>query len=123
MFTGPLFFRHGGYASGAPPATTNFYATIALPAIRLGVQLAFLLDKQYFPYDKWLLAYFERLPRLAAPLYPIVSEAVRLSTPWERKLELLHQLSDILDATMVADGLIAPHPKIAVSHTSGYRQL
>lgn len=100
----------------------ELYATIAFArAIRLGVQLAFLLDKQYFPYDKWLLAYFERLPRLAAPLYPLVSEAVHLSTSWERKLELLHQLSDVLDATMVADGLIAPHPKFAVSPTSGYR--
>lgn len=100
----------------------ELYATIAFArSIRLGVQLAFLLDKQYFPYDKWLLAYFERLPRLAEPLRPIVSEAVHLSTPWERKLELLHQLSDVLDATMVADGLIAPHPKFAVSPTSGYR--
>ncbi|MBE7555888.1 MAG: DUF4037 domain-containing protein [Anaerolineales bacterium] len=102
----------------------ELFATIAFArSIRLGVQLAFLLDKQYFPYDKWLLAYFERLPRLAAPLHPIVAEAVHLSTPWERKLELLHQLSDVLDTTMVADGLIAPHPKFAVSPTSGYRLL
>lgn len=102
----------------------EFYATLAFArAIRLGVQLAFLLDRQYFPYDKWLLAFFERLPRLAAPLHPLVSEAVSLSTAWERKLELLHQLADVLDATMVADHLISPHPKFAVSPTSGYRLL
>jgi hypothetical protein len=100
----------------------EFYATTRFSnAIRLGIQLAFLLDKRYFPYDKWLMAYFEQLPRLATPLLPLVNEAVKLTTSWERKLELLHQLSDILDQTMVADGIIQPHGKYAVSPTSGYR--
>lgn len=100
----------------------DFYATTRFSnAIRLGIQLAFLLDKRYFPYDKWLMAYFERLPRLAEPLRPLVNEAVKLSTPWERKLDLLHRLADVLDRTMVADGLIKPHPKFAISPTSGYR--
>jgi hypothetical protein len=102
----------------------DFYATTRFSnAIRLGIQLAFLLDKVYFPYDKWLMAYFEQLPRLAEPLLPLVNEAVNLSTSWERKLELLHEMADILDQTMVADGLIKPHPKFAVSPTSGYRLL
>ena len=100
----------------------EFYATTRFSnAIRLGIQLAFLLDKEYFPYDKWLMAYFERLPRLADPLLPLVSEAVKLATTWERKLDLLHQMADVLDETMVADGIIKPHPKYAVSPTSGYR--
>jgi hypothetical protein len=100
----------------------EFYATTRFSkAIRLGIQLAFLLDKRYFPYDKWLMAYFEQLPRLATPLLPLVNEAVKLTTSWERKLELLHQLSDILDQTMIADGIIQPHGKYAVSPTSGYR--
>jgi hypothetical protein len=100
----------------------EFYATTRFSnAIRLGIQLAFLLDRQYFPYDKWLIAYFEKLPRLAEPLLPLVSEAVKLITPWERKLELLHQMADILDQTMVADGIIKPHPKYMASPTSGYR--
>ncbi|HMR65972.1 MAG TPA: DUF4037 domain-containing protein, partial [Anaerolineae bacterium] len=100
----------------------EYYANVTFTrALRLGVQLAFLLDKQYFPYDKWTMAYFARLPRLAEPLLPPVNEAVKLSTPWERKLELLHQMADILDETMVADGNIEPHPKFAVSPTSGYR--
>ena len=102
----------------------EFYATTRFSnAIRLGIQLAFLLDRQYFPYDKWLMAYFEHLPRLAGPLLPLVNEAVRLSTSWERKLELLHQMSDILDQTMVADGILKPHPKFVPSPTSGYRLL
>lgn len=102
----------------------DFYATTRFTnAIRLGIHLAFLLDKVYFPYDKWLMAYFERLPRLAEPLLPLVNEAVKLSTGWERKLDLLHEMADTLDQTMVADGLIKPHPKFAVSPTSGYRLL
>jgi Domain of unknown function (DUF4037) len=100
----------------------ELYATITFArAIRLGVQLAFLLDRQYYPYDKWLLAFFERLPRMAARLGPIVAEAVRLATPWERKLALLDQMSDVLDAAMVEDGIIVPHPPFAGSASSGYR--
>ncbi len=102
----------------------ELYATITFArALRLGIQLAFLLDRRYFPYDKWLLAHFERLPRMAEPLRPIVYEAVRLATPWERKLELLDQMSDVLDATMVADGILKPHVKFTGSASSGYRLL
>jgi uncharacterized protein DUF4037 len=102
----------------------ELYATITFArALRLGVQLAFLLDRRYYPYDKWLLAFFERLPRMADRLGPIVAEAARLATPWERKLALLDQMSDVLDATMVEDGIIAPHPPFAGSASSGYRLL
>lgn len=102
----------------------ELYAATAFgKAIRWGVQLAFLLDRRYFPYDKWLMAYFERLPRMAEPLLPLVTEAVRLSTPWERKLGLLDELAVVLDATMVADGVIAPHPPFTGSPTSGFRLL
>jgi Domain of unknown function (DUF4037) len=100
----------------------ELYATITFArAIRLGVQLAFLLDRRYYPYDKWLLAFFEQLPRMADRLRPLVYEAVRLGTPWERKLELLDRMSDALDAAMVEDGIIAPHPPFAGSESSGYR--
>lgn len=100
----------------------ELYATITFArAIRLGVQLAFLLDRTYFPYDKWLLHYFGQLPRMASRMGPLVDEAVRLSTPWERKLALLDQISDVLDQAMVEDGTIAPHPPLAGSASSGYR--
>jgi hypothetical protein len=102
----------------------ELYAVTAFgKAIRWGVQLAFLLDRRYFPYDKWLMAYFQRLPRLHEPLAPLVAEALRLSTAWERKLELLDAVSDVLDATLVADGLIRPHAPYSGSPTSGYRLL
>lgn len=102
----------------------EFYAvTRFAAALRWGIQLAFLLDKTYFPYDKWLMAHFTRLPRLHAPLRPLVDEAVSLATGWERKEELLNQIADLLDQTMVADGLLRPHPRFAGSPTSGYRLL
>lgn len=102
----------------------DFYANVTFSrALRLGVQIAFMLDKQYFPYDKWTMAFFERLPRMAALLRPIVAESVMLSTPWERKLDLLNQMADILDSTMVADGIVKPHPKFVGSESSGYRLL
>jgi hypothetical protein len=102
---------------------TFYAATRFAVAIRLGVQLAFLLDRVYFPYDKWLMAAFAQLPRLYAPLSPLVDEAVQLSTPWERKLELLDRMAEILDGTMVADGIIRPHPKFIGTETSGCRLL
>lgn len=102
----------------------EFYAATSFgKAIRWGVQLAFLLDRRYYPYDKWLMAYFERLPRLHAPLRPLVDEAVHHATPWERKLALLEAMSDVLDAALVADGLIHPHAQYTGSPTSGYRLL
>jgi hypothetical protein len=69
------------------------------------------------------MAYFERLPRLAEPLLPVVNEAVKLSTSWERKLELLDQMADVLDRTMVEDGIIKSHRPFTKSPTSGYRLL
>ena len=119
------FSGMGAYALKRAILRNNeYYANITFTrALRLGVQLAFLLDKRYFPYDKWTYAHFVQLPRLAEPLKPLVDEASSLSTTWERKLDLLHEISDILDAAMVADGLIQPHPRYQVSPTSGYRLL
>jgi hypothetical protein len=100
-----------------------YASTTFARSLRWGVQMAFLLDRTYYPYDKWMTEMFHRLPRMGARLAPIVDEAPRLTTSWDRKLELLHRMSDILDAAMVEDGLIAPHPPYAVSETSGYRLL
>ncbi len=119
------FSGMGAYALKRAILRDNeYYATIVFArAVRWAVQLAFMLEKQYYPYDKWTHAFFQRLPRLYAPLGPLVAESVRLSTPWERKLELLNRMADVLDSYMVADGIIAPHPKFAESPTSGYRLL
>lgn len=119
------FSGMGSYALKRALLRDNeYFAVVSFgKAIRWGVQLAFMLDKQYYPYDKWLMAFFRRLPRLADPLVPVVEEAVKLSTSWERKYELLNRMADVLDRTMVADGLIRPHPQFTESPTSGYRLL
>jgi hypothetical protein len=120
-----FFSGMGTYALNRALLRNNeFYALTRLTnALRLGIQLAFLLDKHYFPYDKWLMAYLGRLPRLGAPLVPLVEKAVSLESPWPRKLDLLHAMADLLDAAMVEDGVIAPHPNYKVHPTSGYRLL
>jgi len=115
----------GSYALHRALLRNNeYFASVAFgKAIRLGLQLAFLLDKEYFTYDKWIMAFLPRLPRLGGVILPIVNEAVQLATPWERKLELLDEMADVLDHTMVTDGIIKPHPKYRKSETSGYRLL
>src|SRR5205823_12546016 len=100
-----------------------YASTTFARSLRWGVQMAFLLDRSYYPYDKWLTVMFFRLPRMAARLGAIVEEAPRLETSWERKLMLLEQMSDVLDQTMIEDQLIAPHPPYRPSPTSGYRLL
>jgi hypothetical protein len=100
-----------------------YASTTFARALRWGVQMAFLLDRTYYPYDKWLTTMFFRLPRMADRLGAIVEEAPRLDTAWERKLLLLEHMSDVIDRTMVEDGLIAPHARYSPSPTSGYRLL
>jgi hypothetical protein len=98
-----------------------YASTTFARSLRWGVQMAFLLDKTYYPYDKWLTQAFGKLPRMSQRLGAIVEEAPQLTTGWQRKLQPLEEMSDVLDATMVEDGLIARHPKYARSDTSGYR--
>lgn len=100
-----------------------YASTACARSLRWGVQIAFLLDRRFYPYDKWMTEMFHRLPRMGARLAPIVDAVPRLETSWDRKLELLYEMSDILDAAMVEDGLILPHPPYRPSETSGYRLL
>ncbi|MBM3636363.1 MAG: DUF4037 domain-containing protein [Alphaproteobacteria bacterium] len=100
-----------------------YASTTFARSLRWGVQIAFLLDRRYYPYDKWMTDIFHSLPRMGQRLTHIVNEAPRLEIPWARKLDLLHEMSDILDAAMVEDGLITHHPQYRVSETSGYRLL
>ena len=90
--------------------------------IKWSLELAFLLERTYFPYDKWLYPLFRELP-IAERMDPLVVEAVSADTFWERRVELLGGLADILDEKMVELGVIPPHPKFAGSGTSSYRLL
>ncbi|MDA0337037.1 MAG: DUF4037 domain-containing protein [bacterium] len=90
--------------------------------IKWSIELAFLLERTYFPYDKWLYPTFQRLP-LAQRMDPLIIEAVRGDTSWPRRVELLGGLADILDEKMVALGVIPRHPRFSGSGTSSYRLL
>ncbi len=90
--------------------------------IKWSIELAFLLERTYFPYDKWLYPLFQQLP-LATRMDPLIVEAVRPETSWERRVELLGALADVLDEKMVELAIIPPHPQFAGSGTSSYRLL
>ncbi len=72
-----------------------YASTTFARALRWGVQMAFMLDRTYYPYDKWLTEMFHHLPRMGPRLAHIVEKAPQLSTPWEEKLTLLYEMSDI----------------------------
>ena len=119
------FSGMGVYALNRALIRDNYqYASITFArSIKWGMELAFMLNKTYFPYDKWLDAYFRSLPTLADRLVPLVDEAVVLETGWRRKLEILEEMSDVLDERMVEMGIIQRHPKFKGNDTSGYRLL
>ena len=90
--------------------------------LKWSIELAFLLERTYFPYDKWLYPMFQQLP-LAERMDRLIVEAVRVDTSWERRVELLASLADLLDAKMVELGVIPAHPRFTGSATSSYRLL
>ena len=92
-------------------------------SIKWAMELAFLLNRTYFPYDKWQFHFFQELPNLADRMSPLISESVDAGTGWKRRLEILEIISDCLDEEMVKMDIIPPHPKFTGSDTSGYRLL
>ncbi|HCV24333.1 MAG TPA: DUF4037 domain-containing protein [Candidatus Latescibacteria bacterium] len=92
-------------------------------SLKWSMELAFLLNRTYFPYDKWLLPFFRRLPHLADRMDPLIVEGVKADTSWERRIELLAMMADMLDERMVKMGVIPAHPAFEGSDTSSYRLL
>jgi hypothetical protein len=100
------------------------YATTAFGrTMKWAMELAFMLNRIYFPYDKWLYPFFEALPEVAPEMNPLILEASSDSCSWERRIEIFERISDLLDAKMVELGLVPPHPHFRGSPTSGYRLL
>ena len=100
------------------------YATTALGrATKWALELTFLLNRTYSPYDKWLYPFFKELPELAGDMDGLISEALSSGCSWERRIEILERISDLLDEKIVELGLVPPHPRFRSSPTSGYRLL
>lgn len=91
--------------------------------LKWSIELAFLLNRTYFPYDKWLMPFFVQLPHLAQQMNPLIKESVQADTTWQRRLALLAEMADLLDARMVELGVIPAHPPFEGSETSSYRLL
>ena len=102
----------------------DLFATLAFAqTLQLTIQLAYMLDRTYFPYDKWLYTLFRRLPRMHERIGALVEESLSPTASWQDRLELVERMSDVVDETMVEDGIIPAHPKLTGSPTSGYRLL
>lgn len=101
-----------------PYAYTTFARTI-----KLTMELAHLLNREYFTYDKWLYPLFCKLPTIAPEMRPLLDKAVEPDTTWEERIALLEQSHDLIDQSLVEQGLIQPHPVFTPSETSGYRLL
>ncbi|MBI4560245.1 MAG: DUF4037 domain-containing protein [Candidatus Hydrogenedentes bacterium] len=91
--------------------------------VKLTVELTFLLNRTYFPYDKWLYPMFRRLPKIAPEMDPLLEECLESATTWERRIELLERAHALLDTAMVTDGIIKRHARYVASTTAGYRLL
>ena len=91
--------------------------------IKLTLELTFLLNRTYFPYNKWLYTLFKKLPRLASDIDPFIVEMTQGDTSWERRIALFEDIHDILDNDMVEQGLISAHVQYDKSPTCSYRIL
>ena len=87
------------------------------------IELAFMLNRTYFPYDKWLYPLFLRLEKLAPDMAPLIEEATRDDTTWARRIVCCEEMHTILDQYMVDIGLVTQHPKYPSHEDSGYRLL
>jgi len=119
------FSGMGAYALNRALMRGNMvYATTAFSrATKLSMEIAFLLNRRYFPYDKWLYPSFKRLPHLAPEMTPLIDEATQDGTTWERRFSIFEQLHSMLDGRMVELGLVRPHPTFKSHETSGYHLL
>lgn len=100
-----------------------FLHTSFANTLKRTIELAFLLNRTYFPYDKWLYPLFRRLDHPAPAMVPLIDEATADGATWERRFEIMQTLHEFLDRRMVELGLVRPHPRFKPHATSGYRLL
>ena len=100
-----------------------FLHTSFANTLKRTIELGFLLNRTYFPYDKWLYPLFRRLDHPAPAMVPLIDEATADGATWERRFEIMQTLHEFLDRRMVELGLVRPHPRFKPHATSGYRLL
>lgn len=102
---------------------TVYYFTAFGRTLKMTMELACMLNRTYFPYDKWLHATFSRLDHLAPDMIPLIDEATAFDTGWERRTGICEELHTMLDSFMIELGLVTPHPRYKSHPTSGLRLL
>ena len=79
-----------------------YYFTAFGRTLKMTMELACMLNRTYFPYDKWLHSTFVRLEHLAPDMMPLIEEASAFDTSWERRTTICEELHTMLDAHMRA---------------------
>jgi len=92
-------------------------------AMKLTMELVFLLNRRYFPYDKWLYPLFQRLPVLAPEMVPLFEQATARDAEWNLRIALIEQAHAMIDDYLVREGIIPEHPTFTRSSSAGYRLL
>ncbi|MFM7320398.1 MAG: DUF4037 domain-containing protein, partial [Armatimonadota bacterium] len=101
-----------------------FYAATRFGyALRCSLQLAFLIDRVYFPYDKWLVAFVPRLSSMRAAIETLLEAVFAQAATMGDRLAALEGFADAVDAELVHQRVIEPHSRMHRSPTSGYRLL
>lgn len=97
------------------------FAVISLgQALLKGLEMAFLLNRRYYPYKKWIYPMFLKLPRLVKEVDPLVQRIVNIND-WQEKIGAFDRMSDVFYGEMGRQGLIKAGKKYSGSATSGYR--
>jgi hypothetical protein len=71
------------------------------------LKLCHLINKRYAPYRKWLYWSFQRLPKLAAEMRPLVEQATGAVALRERRDAVL-EIVEVVKGQLTEDGMIPP---------------
>jgi hypothetical protein len=89
-------------------------SVVAARLVREVMKLAFLMEKQYAPYSKWLGTAFSKL-KIATKLTPVLQE-VLLARTWEVRQRKLGQAYSIVARQHNALGITKPFPTKATRY-------
>ncbi len=68
------------------------------------MEIGFMLNRRYAPYNKWLYRGFTQLPRLADEVAPLLRRSCTIAD-WEQRLDILMTILEIYMRDVYAQGL------------------
>jgi len=90
--------------------------------LRRAMELAFMLNRQYAPYDKWTWRIFKSLPKVAPKLGPKL-EAIAATNDMDRVIELFVDVSNLFIEEFVAQKLTRQIKPYTPTKENGYKLL